>query len=64
MMTKLEPGERPWSAVKEMMSQKNASSMDSKVSDHLLPMMPLIEEQARKENLQAQAPSPSVDILV
>ena len=54
MITKLEPGERPWSAVREMISHNNNSLMDSHVSEHLRPMMPVIEEQARREDVQAQ----------
>ena len=64
MITKLESGERPWSAVREMMSQNSKSLLDSKVSDHLRPMMPVIEEQAKKEDGQASTSSTSEAIAI
>lgn len=54
IITKLEPGERPWSAVRDMMSQNSKNALERKVSDHLRPMMPVIEEQAKKEDSAAE----------
>ena len=42
-----------------MMTQGSRSPLESRVSDHLRPMMPVIEEQAKKEDMQGQFANPS-----